>query len=404
MNDTAYREAIAEAIQRCQTGEWCENAVHLLDVLGYRSERTVVLSGKVDDFIRQFPAPNENTQAERFFRDNVQSVRILFQVTDSEITVVRRTLLPTDGFDRGNARSFLFAAIELNGKTYSRGQYAQFTREINKRITVPTVVLFKTADDRLTLSFVHRREHKRDPKRDVLGHVSLIREINPTEPHRAQLDILADLSLRQRLLWMDAHDALPNFDGLLAAWLAALDTEELNRRFYRDLFGWFNRAVQEATFPTGEARSLHAEEHVIRLITRLLFVWFIKEKRLIADALFIEARIAKLLKDYDQDAGDSYYRTVLQNLFFATLNTEIDKRGFSKKKNVTHRDFSRYRFKKEMSDPDALLRLFSQTPFINGGLFDCLDSEESTTSGGWRVDCFSDVHYHKLSLPNRLFF
>ena len=404
MNDTAYREAIAEAVRRCQTGEWCENAVHLLDVLGYRSERTVVLSGKVDDFIRQFPAPNENTQAERFFRDNARSVRILFQVTDSEITVVRRTLLPTDGFDKGNVRSFLFAAIELNGKTYPRGQYAQFTREINKRITVPTVVLFKTADDRLTLAFVHRREHKRDPNRDVLGHVSLIREINPTEPHRAQLDILADLSLRQRLLWMDAHDALPNFDGLLAAWLAALDTEELNRRFYRDLFGWFNRAVQEATFPTGEARSLHAEEHVIRLITRLLFVWFIKEKRLIADALFIEARIAKLLKDYDQDAGDSYYRTVLQNLFFATLNTEIDKRGFSKKKNATHRDFSRYRFKKEMRDPDALLRLFSQTPFINGGLFDCLDSEKSTTSGGWRVDCFSDVHYHKLSLPNRLFF
>ena len=404
MNDTAYREAIAEAVRRCRDGEWCENAVHLLDVLGYRSERTVVLSGKVDDFIRQFPAPNENTQAEQFFRDNARSVRILFQVTDSEITVVRRTLLPTDGFDEGNARSFLFAAIELNGKTYPRGQYAQFTREINKRITVPTMVLFKTANDRLTLSFVHRREHKRDPKRDVLGHVSLIREIDPTEPHRAQLDILADLSLRQRLLWMDAHDALPNFDGLLAAWLAALDTEELNRRFYRDLFGWFNRAVQEATFPTDEARSLHAEEHVIRLITRLLFVWFIKEKRLIADALFIEARIAKLLKDYDQDAGDSYYRTVLQNLFFATLNTEIDKRGFSKKKNVTHRDFSRYRFKREMRDPDALVRLFSQTPFINGGLFDCLDSEESTTSGGWRVDCFSDVHYHKLSLPNSLFF
>ena len=404
MNDIEYIEEIRKAIRRCRDGEWCESAVHLLDVLGYRSERTLVLSGRVDDFIRQFPAPNENTQAEQAFRDNVQSVRVLFQVTNSEITVVRRTFLPTDGFDKGNARSFLFAAIELNGETYPRGQYAQFTREINKRITVPTVVLFKTANDRLTLSFVHRREHKRDPKRDVLGHVSLIREINPTEPHRAQLDILADLSLRQRLLWMDAHDALPNFDGLLAAWLAALDTEALNRRFYRDLFGWFNRAVQEATFPTGEARSLHAEEHVIRLITRLLFVWFIKEKRLIADALFIEARIAKLLKDYDQDAGDSYYRTVLQNLFFATLNTEIEKRGFSKKKNATHRDFSRYRFKKEMSDPDALLRLFSQTPFINGGLFDCLDSEESTTSGGWRVDCFSDVHYHKLSLPNRLFF
>ncbi len=404
MNDTAYKQEIRKAIRCCQTGEWCESAVHLLDVLGYRSERTLALAGNADAFIRQFPASNENTKTAQAFRDNVQSVRILFQVTNAEITVVRRTRFNAGDFDRGNARSFLFAAVELNGASYPRGQYAAFTREINKRFPMPTVVLFKTANDRLSLSFVHRREHKRDPNRDVLGHVSLVREINPTEPHRAQLDILADLSLRQRLLWMDAHDMLPNFDGLLAAWLDALDTEELNRRFYQDLYKWFNRAVQEATFPTGEARPLYAEEHVIRLITRLLFVWFIKEKRLIADALFIEARIAKLLKDYDQDAGDSYYRAVLQNLFFATLNTEIDKRGFSKKKNATHRDFSRYRFKQEMSDPDELLCLFSQTPFINGGLFDCLDSEESTTYGGWRIDCFSDVHYHKLSIPNRLFF
>ena len=27
-----------------------------------------------------------------------------------------------------------------------------------------------------------------------------------------------------------------NFDGLLAAWLARLDTEELNKKFYRELF------------------------------------------------------------------------------------------------------------------------------------------------------------------------
>ena len=37
-------------------------------------------------------------------------------------------------------------------------------------------------------------------------------------------------------------------------------------------------------------------------------------------------------------------------------------------------------------------------------MFDCLDSEAATRYGGWRIDCFSDVHYHKLSIPNRLFF
>ena len=55
----------------------------------------------------------------------------------------------------------------------------------------------------------------------------------------------------------------------------------------------------------------------------MLFVWFIKEKGLIAEELFTEPKVKGLLRDYDSDNGDSYYRAVLQNLFFATLNTEI---------------------------------------------------------------------------------
>ena len=115
-------------------------------------------------------------------------------------------------------------------------------------------------------------------------------------------------------------------------------------------------------------------------------------------------QVRDLLKDYDRDCGDSYYRVVLQNLFFATLNTEIGKRDFSQGGNPRHRNFSLYRYEDQMLDPDRLLALFAQTPFINGGLFDCLDSEEATREGGYRIDCFSDVHYQMLSLPNRLFF
>ncbi len=396
------REQIEHALGALADGDFVVGARDMLAVLGYESTRTLDISGKVNEFIAQFPAPNENTQTEQVFRENARSIRILFQVTDTEIATVQRTA----SFDRGNARSFLFAAVELNGKTYSRGQYAQFTREINKRINMPTVVLFKAATDLLTLSFVHRREHKRDSNRDVLGHVSLIREIDPIKPHRAHLDILSDLSLPQRLQWMNAHDKPHNFDGLLAAWLNALDTEVLNRRFYGDLFGWFERAIREATFPSRQKRTLPPEEHIIRLITRLMFVWFIKEKRLIAEDLFIEERIARLLKNYDRDAGDSYYRAVLQNLFFATLNTERDRRGFSAGSNATHRDFSRYRYENEIATPDQLLALFDQTPFINGGLFDCLDSEEATRAGGYRIDCFTDTPGQRrdYSIPNRLFF
>ncbi|RKU31108.1 type II restriction endonuclease [Candidatus Poribacteria bacterium] len=197
-----------------------------------------------------------------------------------------------------------------------------------------------------------------------------------------------------------------NFDGLLAAWLAKLNTEELNKQFYRKLFTWYEWIVGDdnVQFPTDENRVIKREEHVIRLITRLLFIWFIKKKGLVAEELFNRYEVLELLEEDDLEDGDSYYRVVLQNLFFATLNTEIGRRKFSTEGYTTNRDFSRYRYRRQMNDPDRLLSLFAQTPFINGGLFDCLDTWEATGENSYRIDCFSDNQYHSLSIPNRVFF
>ena len=298
---------------------------------------------------------------------------------------------------------FSLFAVTLKAATYSRSRYAEFTREINKRLYTPTVVLFRVGEH-LTIAFADRAQHQYDENRDVLEQVTLIKDIRLNNPYRAHLDILSELSLEACVQWMNVNSKPKNFDGLLAAWLAKLDTEELNRQFYRKLFNWFEWAVTEAKFPTNETKTLTPQEHVIRLITRLLFIWFLKEKGLVTDDLFNKTQIRLLLKDDDFENGDSYYRAVLQNLFFATLNTEMDKRGFSTGQHKTHRDFSRYRYKTEMRAPDKLLDLFSETPFINGGLFDCLDSFRGSNDGGYRIDCFSDKHYKKLCIPNRLFF
>ena len=401
---------LADALGDAGVGDFAAGAGALLDALGYRSDRVAGgQSGDAGDFVRQFPALVAGTMGERDFLREVESVRILFQVTDSEIAAaVGQPGLLDDGagggFDTGNARSFLFAAVELGGDTYSRSGYSAFTREINKRIQMPTVVLFRTGAGSITLAFVHRRVSRVDADRDVLGRVALVREIDAANPHRAHLEILGKLALAARLDWMAAHGKSRNFDGLLDAWLAALDTEELNRRFYEELYAWFNRALEIARFPTGERVTLSPEDHTIRLITRLLFVWFLKEKGLVAGELFVEHQAALLLKDYDRDDGDSYYRAILQNLFFATLNTEIGQRRFSKQNRDDHREPSLYRYRGELADPDRLVALLGQTPFVNGGLFDCLDSFDATGRGGYRMDCFSDVHYGKLSIPNRLFF
>ena len=380
----------------------------LLDALGYASTRTLHdQTGDPADFLAAFRAPNPNANAERAFREAAASVRLLFQLADVDVGErLQGRLIQDDAFNKSAARSFLFWAVELSGRSYKRGKYAELTREINKRFNIPSVVLFRDADGLLTLAFVHRRPNRRRPEHDVVGAVSLVREINPRNPHRAHLDILAALSFDARSRWMRDNRKPANFDGLLDAWLAALDTQELNKRFYRELLAWFETACDQAKFPATGAKTLRPQEHVIRLITRLLFIWFIKEKGLVAPELFTEAQVAPLLKDYARETGDSYYRAVLQNLFFATLNTEIPQRGFSAQASRTHRDFSRYRYRGEMADPDALLALFRATPVINGGLFDCLDSEQANGDGGWRIDCFTDnpASRNGYSIPNRLFF
>ena len=408
MTTTVLRDSIQTALTSAGVGDFSQGAQTLLEALGYRSQLTLPgQTGNVEDFIASLPGANQGTKTEQEFLEEATSARILFQITDEEIRgSAQGRLFETSAFSYSNSRSLIFAAVELNDETYPRGRYAAFTREINKRFSMPAVVLFRASSGKITLAFVHRRANKRDSTRDVLGSVSLVREIDPPKLHRAHVDILSDITLDNRLAWMKTRGRREDFDGLLAAWLAALDTEELNKRFYRDMIGWFDRAVGMAKFPANQARTLSANAHVIRLITRLLFVWFIKEKGLVDGDLFIEERVSALLKDYDPDQGDSYYRTVLQNLFFATLNTEMNQRGFSLGNNSTHRNFSFYRYRKEMSDPDRLLELFKKTPFINGGLFDCLDSFDGVQAGGFRIDCFTDNPNQRqdFSIPNRLFF
>ena len=403
MSDPQHKAAITKALNRFTAGDLVENGRNLLNTLGYRSERVLTLeSSTAEAFIAAYDLHGKLIR-DRALTAEWTSIDLLFQLSGDDLTLTETTGWLFDSsqtqVDNTIIQSYLFFALRLEGSSYNRTQLSQITREINKLFMMPVMLLFQHGET-LTLSIINRRLHAADPSRDVLKKVTLIKDIDFKDPHRAHIDILFDLALEP----LNQTHSVHNFVELHRAWAKTLDTEELNKKFYRELFTWFEWAVAEGKFPTNEKRTLKPEEHVIRLITRLLFVWFIKEKGLITDALFSETQVGPLLKDYDRDAGDSYYRAVLQNLFFATLNTEIEKRQFTKGGNTGHRNFSLYRYKDQITDPDTLLRLFEQTPFINGGLFDCLDSEEATRDGGYRIDCFSDEHYKKLSVPNRLFF
>ena len=210
----------------------------------------------------------------------------------------------------------------------------------------------------------------------------------------------------------------------------AFSVDALTKDFYRELSDWYFWARERVIFPDtslprdpadsdAEHREKVAATSTIRLITRLMFVWFIKQKGLVPDDLFDAKAISQIINGFQPridpgmfvpakpgDAtGSTYYKAVLQNLFFATLNTEMSdsERRFKPSNQIQHREKTEFRYRRFFSDEARFLELIRDVPFLNGGLFDCLDS---TKAQGERIDCFTDPekNEHLLTVPDYLFF
>lgn len=200
--------------------------------------------------------------------------------------------------------------------------------------------------------------------------------------------------------------------------------EVLTKAFYNELSDWYAWAIKEIQFPNDITTTKDDTEYnhiaAIRLITRLIFVWFIKQRGLIPWQFFDEDYIREnLLENFNPNvkvdlfykATDSkYYRAILQNLFFAMLNAPLCKEG---SKEITERKFKGnrgqfddnklMRYRHLFKNPDLFLQLANSTvPFLNGGLFDCLDDKKS----GMYYDGFSErkESIAQLRVPDYLFF
>ena len=201
----------------------------------------------------------------------------------------------------------------------------------------------------------------------------------------------------------------------------AFSVEKLTKDFYNDLFKWFSWTLTEevgVTFPndtrTSNDDKEKLEEKIIRLITRVLFAWFIKHKGLVPDELFNIEKLKTLLKNFDEKSTENgnYYNAILQNLFFATLNKPVKERGFATLKSG--RDIKTlYRYAEMFSiSEEEVLKLFEKIPFLNGGLFECLDKELSTDGVKYHLDGFSrnasksanGNFSHRAFIPNCVFF
>ena len=343
---------------------------------------------------------------------------------------------------------FVFAVQMKEGETLTRSEAAVIVRGINRVVKqMPATVLILEKhhshtearrhgeeDDLcdsvtpceicLSVATCERTEYRQSWRPgEKLGRVSILKSINCLSPHRGHIDILESMNVKKA----------KTFDALYKQWKDVFSTSLLTKQFYREIQNWYFWALkkeQHLAFPNALDDDLDDEkynaENIIRLITRLIFTWFMKEKGLVNKALFDTDFLSRALHHFDPegrvsdstapDAAHSctYYRAILQNLFFATFNQEVGLRDFV---DTQVRDTKRYNIKNYYrnaklfteTDKQKIIGYFNGSPFVNGGLFECLDNvEQNGHVYSW--DGFSNnVRFQNGSLksaliPDRLFF
>jgi REP element-mobilizing transposase RayT/type I restriction-modification system DNA methylase subunit len=402
-----------------------ESALSLLATLGYQSDKTITLPGSKPsaflDLIREH-SPDVNFDLDKALYADWKTADLLFQLTDDDIAR-EATLFQETEVKPALLRSYLFFAIELTGDHYARGKLTAVARQINRVFPMPVMVLIKHLADKkqvLSIAVINRRQNKRDAHKDVLGKVTIIRDISLANPHRGHLDILDSFAFPN--LVHPEKKKIQDFDTLHAAWEQIFNIELLNNRFYKELANWYFWALPQVEFPA----DLEPDDEkrratgLIRLLTRLIFCWFLKEKDgLIPEKLFDPTELATILKDFDPESNShsTYYLAILQNLFFATLNQRMGKdgkgnpyrffardEGFPKNK-ATHDVNNLYRYESLFAIPeDEALALFADIPFLNGGLFECLDRTDEATNKKLFLDGFTRNKKKRPIVPDHLFF
>lgn len=328
----------------------------------------------------------------------------------------------TKSIDDKYSGMFVFACDVKPEAKLTRTIVANLTRAFNRIAKANPVILIVRQNGMLTLATCERMNYSQEWRQgngEKLGKVSILRNIecrndDNHHTHPGHIQILKALGDKKHT----------NFESLYKHWMEVFSSELLTKKFYNELSDWYAWAVKVVRFPNKLDVEIdddkYNHEAAIRLVTRLIFVWFLKQKHLIPDEFFDEDYIREnLIEGFNPNAKvdlfyksneSKYYKAILQNLFFAILNNPITKEG---KTELSERHFHSGRgdsdnnklmcYKPMFKNPQLFIDLANKTvPFLNGGLFDCLDDKDN----GNYVDGFSDREDVKKALvvPDYLFF
>ena len=313
---------------------------------------------------------------------------------------------------------FVFAISIARDKRINRSEIATLTRALNHHSKAAPVLLITRYYDegnvRAALSLCERTAYKQAGHTgEKVGRVNILRNINPERTHTGHLRIIQHMRLEKNE---------NTFEAVYNKWLNVFDNDVLTNQFYKELQNWFFWALKEDSgvrFPNDihddKDDMKYNPQNIIRLITRLIFVWFLREKGLVPKQLFNRENLQGIVKDFDADDFESstYYRAILQNLFFATLNRKIEERKFVSSSFNTNKiqgvnnikTFMRHHKDLCISE-DEFIEMMRPVPFMNNSLFECLDNKvQDGHTYNW--DGFSESSKNEQKqafIPNYLFF
>jgi len=115
--------------------------------------------------------------------------------------------------------------------------------------------------------------------------------------------------------------------------------EVVNKQFYLEIVRYFDELVLNLSLPSVSPDSVNIKKSfAVRLIGRLMFCWFLKQKKSTSGQLIPNEILSSDVVE------QNYYHKIIEPLFFEVLNTNIDAREIRSK-------------------------LFDNVPYLNGGLF-----------------------------------
>ena len=202
-----------------------------------------------------------------------------------------------------NYQSYIILAIKLcPDQKANKSFIANYVRQFSKLFSnIPVMILFQNGD-LLTLGISEKRLNQKDSTKEVVSKVILLKDINISKIHSAHKKIL------EKLCQVNAN----SFNELHDEWMKILDIKLITDKFYKEVEMKYNNIVNQITIPTQSNTTIeNKKDFSLKLLGRLIFCWFLKAKGWVPEVL---------LSTKSSESTPNYYHTVLEPLFFESLN------------------------------------------------------------------------------------